>query len=398
MLWVAFRRAGGEGFRSGFVTSRPKSPQGCLYRHAKTGGYYWQVAARWAPVEMRAGKKILALPMAFGPSGFATKSKKHAEAVRRRLWVEWGRRTQTATGDVGVDKHLSAFEVWNTNKGTGGRQVAFNVAVATKFLDFSGRPEPWEISPSAVDRYLAAVRDGSVDGGDKRTARTVKAHAIAIGMFCKFLIRHGAMDLNPVDGIDLARAVKRPPQFLTTREIEALLERARLGEIDGKAVPPWLHDAIAVGVYEGPRMAKIRALRWQDVYDDHLLIGGGSPTKTGDYRTVPIFPEMRPVLEAMREAAGGAGEGLSGFIFPQHNTRWWLEQFERVVAVFPAFGRREKWKLLRSTFACQRAGGVGLDRPASPWELAAWLGHASVATTMRYVNLARAAGLSGLKG
>jgi len=328
--------------------------------------------------------------MKFGRGRFATKSMQHAKAVRRRLWDQWGRRTQTATGAVGVDRWLDAFEMWNANKGTSKRQVAFNVGTATKFIEFAGGPRPWEISAEAVDRYLAALRDGAIDGGRARTPRTVQAHAVAIGMFCKFLIRRGVLDVNPADGVDLARPVRRPPLFLTTQQIKALLKKARA---DG---PPWLADAIAVGVYQGPRMAQIRALRWQDVYGDHILFGAATPTKTGDYRTVPIFPEMRPILRKMRRAAGG--KAAEGVVFPQHDPRWWLENLSRVTEGMAPFGKREQWKLLRSTFACQRAGGVGLDRPASPWELAAWLGHASVATTMRYVNLARAAGLAGLKG
>ena len=61
----------------------------------------------------------------------------------------------------------------------------------------------------------------------------------------------------------------------------------------------------------------------------------------------------------------------------------------------PVFGETPRcvgnqWHLLRSTFAVRKAG-----EGATLWQLMAWLGHKTPQTTMRYVNIARAAQKNG---
>lgn len=103
----------------------------------------------------------------------------------------------------------------------------------------------------------------------------------------------------------------RPKTFIDPREAAALLACSD--------VPREWREVYAVGSYTYLRPGELRVLTWAD---DDLDVGHISITKAWDYadekveppksrmgvRKVPIAPELAPLLERMRAAAGNGAE------------------------------------------------------------------------------------------
>ena len=147
-------------------------------------------------------------------------------------------------------------------------------------------------------------------------------------------------------------------------------------------------NAEDVYLFLDPKQAQRPDLTWRDVGEAEIVVHD----KIDDWHNVRIFPEMVPILAEMQRGPDDA------LVFPQHDPRWWGELLVRItepLPVFGAIGRRvgSQWHLLRSTWAVNRARGIGLDSPATLWKLMAWGGWKIPTTPMRYINVARAAGM-----
>ena len=116
--------------------------------------------------------------------------------------------------------------------------------------------------------------------------------------------RRKLIDENPFDGVKAAAAGTRDRQrFVTREEIDAVL--AACPDHDWRTI-------VVLARYGGLRCpSEVLSLRWQDVDWDAGRIVVTSP-KTEHHagkqsRTIPLFPELRPILaEASEQAADGA--------------------------------------------------------------------------------------------
>lgn len=366
----------------------PKRPPGCVWKHPKTGGFYWKVRSDFVPAKLRGRGRYTNLPLR--PIGLdkATKTKAMAENVRARLWRQWlendGQEPVAAT----LEHLLTEFKAWHASRGTKEPQTHRTVWIVRQFLTHA--------NASSVDGFtLAALHAYLADVAGRRSKRTVQAHRNALHLFCRFLELRQAIEHNPVRLVEVARPDRRPPRYLTDPQISALLQHAR------RSGPPWLATAICVGLYAGLRVSEIRQLRWQDVDGEMLVVGGAAATKTGDWRTVPIPRPLAAALGRWRRRCGKGSRVGSGSVFPHaHSKSYWSAQMSKLTEPLPVFGELaghrtgNQWHLLRSTFAVQAARGrfTRSGLPANMWELMAWLGHSNPATTMKYVNIAQAAG------
>ncbi len=272
-----------------------------------------------------------------------------------------------------------------------------------RFLAASGVEHCWQITVAHVADYLNNLRAGvTIPAGQSvtfngqaftapavralvvlgRSDRTVQAHRNTLRMFCAFLLRSGQLDVNPVDALTVASPAKAPPRYLNDRQLWLSLLHVR------RRAPRWVYDAFCLALYAGPRLSSLRALRWEHVHAEGLVV---PLTKTGQYAVVPfdepaIGPQLRKVMGRMKRGRPGDP------IFPVHHPRWWGEQLARAtegLEVFGEAGRRAgaRWHLCRSTWAVNAA-----RRGATLWQLCSWGGWQTPAVVTRYVNLARAAG------
>jgi integrase len=320
----------------------------------------------------------------------ATKLKPLADACRGRYWREF---CQAAGGPPGqvtpLAKWIDEFCDWNGHHAS-PQHVQNNRRQVQRFLDASEAVRVADLSDTAILAFLSGLRDGGPSGKPAPAAeRTVEKYRNTIHKFCKYLLRKGEIERNPAEFVEIRPPVKRPPRYLDDDQIAAFLAHAQ------KTAEPWLYHAACLGLYAGLRLSELIKLQWGDVGREAITTGG----KSRDYRFVPIVPPLRPIIAGMKPPAAKKGP-----VFQAKGKRQWAEAFCRLTKGLPVFGelpgRRagNQWHLLRSTYAVQQARGAWTGRPCSLWELMAWMGHKSPETTMRYVNIAHAAGMAAEGG
>lgn len=369
----------GESAESGLDTKLDKKPPGSLWRHPKTGRWYWRIIATKVPPEFRRKGKYAQISLVPRGRKKGTRSKILAEACRRELWKRWRSQAPTDTPHRDMDYWLDQFHDWNLQDAK-ERQARYNRWIVSEFVSHQAVSQPWAILPEHVQHYLTYIRSER-----EVSTRTIQAHRNTLHKFCRYLIhvRH-VLDANPVDQNPVKTPDKRPPRFLTDQQARSFLKHAR------KHAAGWLYDAVRVALYGGPRLSSLRVIRWQHVSKTALTV---PLPKTGNYCIVPL--DSRAVGSELAKALSGMKRGPDkDLIFPDHDPRWWGQQLADLTEDLPVFGELEgtragnQWHLLRATWAvnCARRG-------ATLWQLMAWGGWKVPQTAMRYVNIAHAAGL-----
>jgi integrase len=151
--------------------------------------------------------------------------------------------------------------------------------------------------------------------------------------------------------------------------------------------------------FTGLRLGELRALRWRDVDFPGETIrvsrnyaGGavGSP-KSGKVRSVPMIPEVAAVLARLSQRDDHTGDDdlvfvgeRGGFLDDSALRRRYAETQKRAKL------RPLRFHDLRHVF-----GSLAIDR-ASIVQVQAWMGHADVDTTMRYLHHKSRAGDAAL--
>ena len=170
---------------------------------------------------------------------------------------------------------------------------------------------------------------------------------------------------NPVDELKSLPRKQRLPRVLTSQEVRQLIAAA-----DNE------RDRVLVLLVMdcGLRLGEISGLKWTDVRDDHLVVNG----KVGD-RLVPISHLMRLELD-------GQGDGQHVWLGCRGPlTKWGVQTAFRKLFQRAKIGTRKAGPhCLRHTFATSYVAAGG--NLAALKEI---LGHTKLATTQRYVTLAR---------
>ncbi len=353
------------------VDGFPKKPPGSLWRHPETGRWHWKVRRPGDPPGTR--KNVAMIPLG---KRTATRVKGIAEKCRKRLWKQW-----TADGPNPVPRDMEEwvkqFEAWGRMSAS-EQHAHYNAQVARRFINQQNIKHAWQIDVECLQEYLQWIAAG--DKAAKRMALspgTQRRQRTALSRFCRFLMIKRQLEVNPAAACEVQRVYKRPPRFLPTNQVSNLLKRTKGSKI---------HAAVVFGLETGLRLSEMRALRWRDVSGVEVIVGAEVTTKTFQWRSVPI-------TEKAREALGEPGNPADR-IFLDKTPTWYVEQLTALTKELPVFGELKggvgnQWHLLRSTFAVNQArAGKNL------WELMALLGHSTPQTTMRYVNIAQAAGVT----
>ena len=218
--------------------------------------------------------------------------------------------------------------------------------------------------------------------GRRGGAASSQAHLIStLRSFYRFLLHDDLVDASPAAAVALPKRWARLPKYLTTEEVERLLEAP------DAATPRGLRDrAILELMYAtGLRVSEVAQLKAADVYLDEgfLRVRG----KGGKERVVPFSSAARSRLQAYLEAgrpalAGGGAE-------PMFVNRGGAP-----------FSRQGLWKMIKG-----HGGRVGLAARLTPHvlrhsfathlleaganlrEVQELLGHASLASTQVYTHL-----------
>jgi integrase len=242
-----------------------------------------------------------------------------------------------------------------------------------------------EIDTDRIDTYRRELlADGKVS---RRTAqqRLVLLHGV--------LSRAKANRWVPINAADLVERVNlvRSEEFnvLGVEQVEAVAGRAT----------GMYAAAIKVAAFTGLRTGELRALRWRDVdvlaaslrVVRNMPIGGeeGAP-KSGRGRSVPLVDQAIVALDALSRREHFTGD--DDRVFPNEVGQMLsddalrtalYEAMEAAGIDRKAFPAKEGFVFhdLRHTF-----GTLAASLGASLVEIQAWMGHAQIATTMRYAH------------
>lgn len=246
---------------------------------------------------------------------------------------------------------------------------------------------------------------------DRCISRQTATHALKL----VYLALEGAriaghLSRNPAQGIRVPRVRRAMPD--ESAELVPYLEAEEIGRLlDAlKPTPEW-HSLYTVAIYAGLRKGELLGLRWEDVelkgarplvrvrrtYD--------GPTKSAaSRRDVPLLPAALAALRAwqrhgdVRRLSGHVWPGTSGGMRRRDDQLRWPDRRYKAgrpatlritpgVRSLAGCGDHMRFHDLRHTCASHLVMGSWTAKPLDLQQVKQWLGHSSMATTLRYAHL-----------
>jgi integrase len=244
---------------------------------------------------------------------------------------------------------------------------------------FGARPIR-ELSRDEVRHWWRGLHDPRRSGGrlSDRNANKLLAELRAILNWAGEDYR---LIRNVADGIRKHRELtSERPDFYSVEEVEALTRAA--------ASP---RDALLyrVAAFAGLRRGELVSLRWRHIdfarslmhIVENVSAGQDARVKDGEGRTVPLAPQIAEVLAAWRPDGASEDELVFPGALPERKLDGDALSARYCKARDAAGLRRLRFHDLRHTF-----GSLAVDGGASLVQVQAWMGHADVKTTMRYLH------------
>jgi integrase len=339
---------------------------GCVIRYEGARGVVWRVKYRDA-----AGKQHMET-IGRERDG-VTRKAAEAELRERLVRVEKGRWRRPAPLTFSVVSE-TWFEEASSEKAWASSTLAQYRSIRARLDDYFGRMRLEEIRPSDVSTYKTAMLDEGYSGASVSRDLSILHSAFA---WCVVTER---MDRNPADGVPHPPAAKRKGNALRPEEIQALA-RAFVGEQD--------RLVFLTLVLCGLRRAELQALRWRDVdLIENRLRVVDSKTETGE-RSVAISPTLAERLWQHRRASAYRTDSDRVFCHQEKGGEYAYETFsEALKAAYTAAGMTYPEDM--RPFHDLRVTSITNDAiaGANPIALMTKAGHASMATTRRYLRLA----------
>jgi integrase len=289
----------------------------------------------------------------------------------------------------GMDWLLKQFAVVNAVEGSPA-QAKDNVAHIKAFLGeftitIDGektdtiRPAayPRQITTQRVQSWLVYLRQAG------RSPKTAWNHKASISAFCEFLIDRDQLQTNPCRRVKIGKLRKLLPRFLNDDDYEQVLKLAKdhgiLAEVE-------------TALQTGMRREELRRMAWADV-DFKRSVVAIPESKSRRPRAIPMNDRLLAVLLEQQAQAG-----KQKYVFPGRERKdhtgmrrgsWWVSALKPLQDALPIFragmadtATGRGWHLFRHTFASRLVqAGVPIAK------VSAWLGHASITTTMIYAHL-----------
>jgi len=266
--------------------------------------------------------------------------------------VERGLAKNTA---LAYGRDLTKYRVWLTKSGRG-------VLDATQ---------------KEISGYLKSEKEGG------RTVRSYTRGLIALRGFYKFLLKKGLVNASPCVDVDIPRAQRRLPEFLTFAEVEKLLEAPNSEEIQGLRNKAMIETLYATGL----RVSELVNLKLND-----LNLQGGFLTAFGKgskERLVPLGDSAMVWLKRYMETARVAllKNRQNRFLFVTSRgsgmTRQNFWVIIKTLALHSGIDRKKiKPHIIRHSFATHLLeGGADLRM------VQVMLGHADISSTQIYTHI-----------
>lgn len=251
-----------------------------------------------------------------------------------------------------AERYLRYCEIYNAAKTMDGKQ-----RYVRRFVDYFGETALHKIGRADVEAFIISRRP---DAG----VPTINREIATLKNLFTYAIDCGLIEANPVKGIRLLPEKRKPLQIPTPEEVHRFI--VWCANYDAL-----LYDLATLAVNTGLRRGDILKIRGEDV-DFGRRVLSVSVSKTGEVLYVPLNEAALRVLRSRK---------CSGFIFKNGSTH--LQSFKRrLKRARKATGLRFRFHDLRHYFA-----HAVLDAGANIRTVQVLLGHASLKTTERYLNV-----------
>ncbi|MGH7951053.1 MAG: tyrosine-type recombinase/integrase [Limisphaerales bacterium] len=239
-------------------------------------------------------------------------------------------------------------------------------AVAPFFLGLSIR----NITPRHCEAWLK-------EHGAARAPQTVAHELRIMRAVFKYAIEQGLILHDPSKGIKRPRVRNKPTPTPTREQFQSIVAAIR-AESQGKGNDG--ADLVELLAYSGMRLNEACSLRWRDVNfsaSAFTVTGGERGTKNYEQRTVPLFAEMRALLERIKREHGGVSR--DDFVVRNATARKCMETACRKLGL-PNFHHHS----LRHYFA-----SCAVESGAEFGAIAGWMGHkdGGILLAKRYAHL-----------
>jgi integrase len=256
------------------------------------------------------------------------------------------------------------------------------------------------ITTHDMGRYVAYLRQLANGRGGTFSDTTVRKHLNSLSNMYKRALSEGYVKQNPVaDMYSKPTERKVEAEYLEPHEAALLLEAARtyrpavdpIRQQHGGAITikpnPWVYPIIATCLLTGGRKSEVLGLEVDDVSfrlgKIYIRSNRWRRLKTkGSKRTIPLWPQLREILEAYmleRERTGGLGSLL--FPSSRGDDESMVRDLHKALdkigarAGFPAGHIR--LHMLRHTYTAARIQTLDRGAPIALYSVARELGHSS---------------------
>lgn len=231
------------------------------------------------------------------------------------------------------------------------------------------------LTPADIEKWYKHLRvKGYSDG-------SIKRFRSSLSTFFTWAVRDGQIASNPVSSSRLPEVVTSPTKIKPFTEAELERVVASIAERDEHLAAL----SLVLG-WTGLRWGEAHSMRVEDlqmhptpalrVSRSHPERADAKVTKSGKARRIPLSDVALPFV--LRFAAGKRGTDL--LFTGARGGQLWRQAFLRATD-WPKLGKGRRIHDLRHTAAC-----LWLARGVDLTTVQAWLGHASVTTTNRYLH------------
>jgi site-specific recombinase XerD len=222
-----------------------------------------------------------------------------------------------------------------------------------------------------VDEELHAITTERVEAyiaqrfADGRKVKTIRNEVLCLGNAFKLAMRSRWIRENPVAFVELPKADKKPPRFLTREQYKSLMAKVNDEEF---------RDVIDFYLVTGARRTEGTQIRLSEHVDFHSGVLRIPQSKQHDYREIPIDRRLGIIIRRLMLRSGGSDMLIR--YDPDELTERFGEYLE--AADLP---EAYTFHVLRHTCATWRAAA------GTPWNvLRAFMGHKDPESTKVYTH------------
>lgn len=119
---------------------------------------------------------------------------------------------------------------------------------------------------------------------DKGTSTQILIKSTCHKVF-KYALKHEWVHKNPVSDMDVEQVAESEKNIFTKEEIDSFWKLSETDEF---------YELLLILIYTGMRVGELLTMKQANVHEDHMI--GGTKTKAGKDRLIPIHSRIRPFI------------------------------------------------------------------------------------------------------